>query len=113
MSLHTLYHNPYARTAWDAAQAGRQRCAGPGLAPAGGKATRSSSGARRAAAVEALPTAPMGTMLPLSTLTGTLSVRPACDAASHVGSRIFQRRSEWVSFSHSQTAHLLYLYLGF
>lgn len=94
------------RTAWDAAQAGRHRCAASGAAPAGGRATRSSSGARRAAAVELLPTAPMGTMLPLSTLTGTSSVRPACGAQPHVGSRVFQSHSERVSLGRLQTAHL-------
>ena len=39
--------------------------------------------------MELLFTAPIGTMLPLSTLTGTSSVSPACSARPHVASHVF------------------------
>ena len=77
------------RTTCDAGQVGRHRCAAVETARTGGRATSSISGARRAAAVELLLTAPIGTMLPLSTLTGTSSVKPACGAGTHVASHVF------------------------
>ena len=78
------------RTTWEAAQAGMQRCGGVAPAPRRGRATNRVSGARRAAAVDELPAAPMGTMLPPSTCTGTSSVKPTCTTASPCKSYLMQ-----------------------